>query len=200
MRVSEKNPWGTPRESKGNRISCDDRLSSILIPLALSPAWFPPALPLQLSPFDFSPLVSRVYRVCARHFPSNHSKQLPPMSRGLSVECHRGVEHASSHSKLGHNACFDFASSLLLSLRFFLSVRCLLVTFASREKGKRRPPAHEPRERLYYLSRKSGSSRTIRWESWSDSMIQQGLFSTPCSWGVEGDVCRIVFVKARQGG
>ena len=95
------------------------------------------------------------------------------------------LEHASSHSKLGQ-CLLRFCLEPLLSSRCCVSfsVFVLPVTFAS-GKGKRRPLAREPRE-LYYLARKSGSSRTIRWESWPDSMIQQGLFSAPCSWAVEG--------------
>lgn len=149
-------------DSTLRRISCLRRLPLPLglIPLALSPS-FPHRLS-TLPPVISSPLVSRVYRVCAPRFPSRATSP-PPSEQGREGSSSSRVPTRNSDNGLR----FDFASGFSSTPPFFRPP--LLVTFAwkrGRGGGGGRESQHEDdagglwtRVRgFYYLSRKSGSA------------------------------------------
>lgn len=110
-------------DSTLRRISCLRRLPLPLglIPLALSPS-FPHRLS-TLPPVISSPLVSRVYRVCAPRFPSRATSPLP------SEQGREGSNSSRVPTRNSDNGLrFDFASGFSSTPPFFRP--SLLVTFA----------------------------------------------------------------------
>lgn len=115
-------------DSTLRRISCLRRLPLPLglIPLALSPS-FPHRLS-TLPPVISSPLVSRVYRVCAPRFPSRATSP-PPSEQGREGSSSSRVPTRNSDNGLR----FDFASGFSSTPPFFRPP--LLVTFAWKRGG-----------------------------------------------------------------
>lgn len=171
-------------DSTLRRISCLRRLPLPLglIPLALSPS-FPHRFS-TLPPVISSPLVSRVYRVCAPRFPSRATSP-PPSEQGREGSSSSRVPTRNSDNGLR----FDFASGFSSTPPFFRP--SLLVTFAWKEEGEGEGGGGEPARRrrrrlmnegarfLLFIEEKWVCDSSI---PWPDSMIQRGL----CLVVVEG--------------